>query len=74
MSMGQAERLVDVGAVAERGSFSKRTVFRLNSAGKLPAPVRVGGCLRWRESDIEAWMAMGCPDRKTFETRKEAVV
>ncbi len=71
MSAAKAERLLDVGTVAERGAWSKRTVFRLNSAGKIPSPVKVGGCLRWREADIDLWIAMSCPDRRTFEAKRE---
>jgi prophage regulatory protein len=49
-------------------SLSKRQVFRLNSCGKLPAPIRIGGSVRWAESIIAKWLAAGAPDRKTFET------
>jgi prophage regulatory protein len=52
-------------------SLSKRQVFRLNSCGKIPAPIRIGGALRWDlERDIRPWLAVGAPDRKTFETIK----
>lgn len=50
--------------------LSKRSWFRLSACGKVPAPVRIGGSVRWRLSDIESWLAMGCPDRKEFEARK----
>ncbi len=48
-------------------SLSKRQVFRLNACGKLPAPVRIGGSVRWANSIIQSWINMGCPDRKDFE-------
>ncbi len=51
-------------------ALSKRQVFRLNSCGKIPKPLKIGGSFRWRLSDIELWQSMDCPDRKTFETRK----
>ena len=51
-------------------ALSKRQVFRLNSCGKIPVPVKIGGAFRWRQSDIELWQSMDCPDRKTFEARK----
>jgi len=50
--------------------ISKRQWFRLNSSGKIPAPVRIGGSVRWRQSDIEHWLDLCCPDRQTFETVK----
>lgn len=64
------EKLLSVKAVAQILSVSKRSVHRANSSGKIPKSVRVGGAVRWRESDIEEWIALGCPDRKTFENMK----
>lgn len=52
-------------------SLSKRQIFRLNSSGKLPAPVRIGGSVRWAESTIAKWLAAGAPDRKTFEAMQQ---
>jgi excisionase family DNA binding protein len=43
-----------------------RTVRTMDAAGKLPAPVRVGGSVRWRVSEIHAWLDAGCPDRQTW--------
>lgn len=65
------DRLTDVCGVAERGAVSKRTIHRLNASGRMPRPVRIGGCLRWRASDIDAWISMGCPDRETFEAQRD---
>lgn len=52
--------------------LSKRSWFRLSACGKIPAPVRIGGSIRWRLCDIESWLAMGCPDRSEFEARQES--
>ena len=52
--------------------LSKRQIFRLNSCGKIPAPVRIGGAVRWEVQTISDWISMGCPDRKTFEPRQKA--
>lgn len=41
--------------------ISKRTLFRMRSAGRLPKPVRVGGIVRWRLEDVRNWIANGCP-------------
>lgn len=66
------EKLLTAAAVGEMLSLSKRQIFRLNSSGKIPAPVHIGGSVRWLlETDIVPWLVMGCPDRKTFEARKE---
>lgn len=65
------QKLLDAKAFGEMLSLSKRTIFRLNSYGKIPAPVRINGSVRWRQSDIERWIAWNCPDRKTFEAMGE---
>ena len=56
--------------VGELLTLSKRTIFRLDSSGKIPAPVRINGSVRWRGSDIQRWIELGCPDRTTFEIRR----
>jgi predicted DNA-binding transcriptional regulator AlpA len=68
----QTERLLTAKAVGEMLSLSKRQIFRLNSCGKLPAPIRIGGSVRWAESTIAAWLKAGAPDRKTFEAMQQA--
>ena len=52
-------------------STSVRSIWRYRSAQALPEPVKVGqGSIRWRQSDIERWIELGCPHRKEFETFK----
>lgn len=47
--------------VAALLSCSRRTVWKMASCGDLPKPVRVGSrTVRWRRTDIEAWVANGC--------------
>ncbi len=68
------EKLLTAQAVGTKLSLSKRAVFRMRSAGLICAPLKCGqGAIRWRQSDIEKWISMGCPDRKTFEAMKQAV-
>lgn len=52
-------------------SLSKRQIFRLNSCGKIPAPIRIGGSVRWAETTISEWLSCGAPDRRTFEAMRE---
>jgi predicted DNA-binding transcriptional regulator AlpA len=40
--------------------LSVRTIWRLRSAGKLPAPLEVGGAVRWRSDEFQKWVADGC--------------
>ena len=60
-------RLLTAKQLGVRLNLSKRQIFRLNSCGKLPAPIRIGGSVRWAESTIAEWLKAGAPDRKTFE-------
>ena len=64
------EKALTAKAVGEMLSLSKRQIFRLDSCKKIPAPIRIGGSVRWSESTIIAWLAAGAPDRKTFEAIK----
>lgn len=52
--------------------LSKRSWFRLSATGRIPKPVKIGGSVRWRLSDIELWLSMNCPNRQEFEARREA--
>lgn len=49
-----------------------RTVRTWDAAGKIPAPVRIGGRVVWRVSEIHDWLDAGCPDRETWEARRAA--
>ena len=56
----------------QRLSLSKRQIFRLNSCGKIPAPIRIGGAVRWSAQECTDWLAAGAPDRKTWEQMRGA--
>ena len=53
--------LIPACEVARLLGISKRTLWRLLSAGKLPAPVRLGSNVRWRLDEVEKWISQGCP-------------
>jgi predicted DNA-binding transcriptional regulator AlpA len=50
------ERLLTARAVAELLSFNPRVVRTWVGRVDGPAPVRLGQELRWRESEIRAWL------------------
>jgi predicted DNA-binding transcriptional regulator AlpA len=50
---------------------SLRQVWRLNATGKLPRPVRLGGSVRWNREEVAQWFNTGCPDRQTWDAKKE---
>jgi len=56
--------LLTVKDIAARLRVSPRTVWRLRDAGRLPAPIRFGQAVRWRENDVSTWIAQGCPYRR----------
>lgn len=35
--------------------------YALQKTGRLPLPVRLGRCVRWRRAELSAWMDAGCP-------------
>ena len=49
--------LLRVEQVAEALGISKRTVWRLVSGGQLPQPVAIGRCKRWKQGDVERFVA-----------------
>jgi prophage regulatory protein len=64
------EKLLTAKALGQILNLSKRQIFRLNSSGKIPAPLRIGGSVRWANSTIQSWIDMGCPDRQVFEAMR----
>ncbi len=67
-------QLLSAKAIGEMLSLSKRQIFRMKSAGLICPCIKVGqGAIRWRESDIERWIAWGCCSRAEFIARSEAV-
>jgi len=67
----QNPQLINAKTLGRLLALSKRQIFRLNSCGKIPAPIRIGGSVRWSAAEISAWLAAGAPDRKTFEAMQQ---
>ena len=47
--------------------ISRAHLWRLNSSGRLPRPIRLGRAVRWNRTTIEAWLAAGAPPRDRWE-------
>ncbi|MBS3735060.1 MAG: helix-turn-helix domain-containing protein [Phycisphaerae bacterium] len=58
------ESMMTVDDVAKFLGCSARTVYRLIATGAMPAPLRIGGLIRWQREVLESWIARGCPRRK----------
>ena len=63
--------LIGAKEVARLLSIVPSTLWSWHSAGKLPAPIRLGGRTLWRRAELEAWVAAGCPSRERWETFRE---
>jgi len=57
--------------LAQALGVSLRHVHRMNTAGKIPRPIRLSRSVRWPIQEIQAWLAAGAPDRRTWEAIKE---
>ncbi len=64
--------VADAKALAKLLGCGLRTVRTHDAAGKLPAPVRIGGRVVWRLDEIRAWLDAGAPDRDTWAARRAA--
>jgi excisionase family DNA binding protein len=65
--------LLTVGQVAALLSVGQRTVWRFRDSGRIPAPIALGGSVRWRRADLEQWISAGCPDCHRTGWRPESV-
>jgi predicted DNA-binding transcriptional regulator AlpA len=65
------DKLLSAKALGKILSLSSRQIFLLNKNYKIPAPIRIGGSVRWEQSVIIRWLSLGAPDRKTFEAIEE---
>ena len=59
----QHSELLDAETAATIAGVSRATWDRMRSAGLVPAPVTLNGgsIIRWRRSELAAWIADGCP-------------
>ena len=58
--------MVDARRLARLLCAGIRTVRTWDAAGKLPAPLRIGGRVVWRLDEIRDWLTAGAPDREMW--------
>ncbi|MCA9251801.1 MAG: helix-turn-helix domain-containing protein [Phycisphaerales bacterium] len=59
--------MLEVKNVAALLGCSPRHVNRMSRTGRIPRPLKLGTLVRWRRSELLAWIDDGCPtlrDRK----------
>jgi prophage regulatory protein len=49
--------LLTVKELAEMLGVTIICVYRWRDAGEIPPSIKIGGSVRWRRSDIDAWLA-----------------
>jgi predicted DNA-binding transcriptional regulator AlpA len=54
--------------VAALLGIGKTLLYELDSAARIPAPLKLGNRCVWAISELRAWVAAGCPDRQRWQT------
>lgn len=67
-----AALLIDIKVLSALLSRSEASLERDQAAGRLPAPVYLGGSRLWRRAEVEAWVAAGCPDAVQWKAIRAA--
>jgi excisionase family DNA binding protein len=57
---GELLTIEDVAALLKCTHY---TVRRKVDARRMPMPLRIDGMVRWRRSDLDQWIADGCPSQ-----------
>ena len=55
-------RRLNIKHVAGLISCSERHTDRMARSGRMPKPAKLGKALRWSQTELEEWVAGGCPD------------
>ena len=68
----QTCQLISAKELAKMLSLSKRQIHRLNACGKIFAPIRTGGSVRFSAQECADWLQAGAPCRADWEAMKRA--
>lgn len=72
MSTQTESILIDAKAAAVLCGVGRTTWLTLASAGKTPAPVRLGRRVLWRRDELKSWIAAGCPARQQWSAAADS--
>ncbi|WP_025320591.1 helix-turn-helix transcriptional regulator [Granulibacter bethesdensis] len=51
------ERLLRLSEVREKTGLATSTIYKWGSQGRFPRQISLGTAVRWRESEIDTWIA-----------------
>jgi excisionase family DNA binding protein len=66
----QSELLNVKEAASQICHCSERHVWGLLRSGRFPAPIRLGRAVRWRRSELLAWIEAGCPAQEKWQATR----
>ena len=59
--------LIGVNEAANILDIGRSKLYEMHSSGRLgPMPIRLGRSLKWRRSEMLAWIEAGCPSRERW--------
>lgn len=67
----EVNELLTAKEISKMLKVTTRAVWNYRDAGAMPQPVRIIGAVRWRASDVEAWIMAGCPNVRRTGWRAE---
>lgn len=70
-SAAESPLLLASDQVARQLGISRSSVWKLHSAGQLPAPIRLGRRTLWCHDTLRAWVRAGSPSRARWEAMSE---
>lgn len=54
--------LVNTNQVAKLLKVSEKTIWTMQTQGRMPKPIRIGRAVRWGYEEIKQWVGAGCPN------------
>ena len=55
-SLEGSSRLLDIDEVGELVRLTREAIYARRSRGDFARAIKIGGVLRWRVADVEAWL------------------
>lgn len=59
-----SDELLNVDQVAELLQCTTMSIYRFSKNGTMPPPTKIGKLSRWKKSELDEWIAKGCPKVK----------